>query len=125
MRIFLDTSVLSDSKLSSLIEEIIEHFVKGDQFYVSSITHFQILWGYSIANKSSEGYEEFLRSARIEIAPLTKVDAERAAKMKPVAAHILDALIASTVKKYDGIVWTRDKDFLRFLPKSDVRIFRS
>jgi len=125
LKIFLDTSVLSDDRLSTLTEEIVKHYAKGDQFYVSSITHFQIMWGYSLANRTSEEYEELLRSTRIEIAPVTKIDAENAAKMKPVTAHVLDALIASTVKKYGGIVWTLDKDFLGFLPKSNVRILRS
>ncbi len=69
---------------------------------MSSITHFQILWGYSIANRTSEEYEEFLRSTGIEVAPLTKTDAENAAKMKPVNVHVLDSLIASTVRSMAG-----------------------
>ncbi|MDA4131272.1 MAG: type II toxin-antitoxin system VapC family toxin [Thaumarchaeota archaeon] len=125
MKIFLDTSVLSDDKLSTLTEEIVKHFAKGDQFYVSSITHFQIMWGYSIANRTPEIYEEFLKPTRIEIAPLMKIDAENAAQMKPVSVHALDALIASTVKKYGGTVWTFDKDFLKFLSKSNVRMLRN
>ena len=108
-----------------LVEEIVERYSKGDQFFVSSITHFQIMWGYATAKRSSSEYEEFLRSTRIEIVPLTKTDAEKAADLRPVSAHILDALIASSVKKHDGTIWTLDKDFLKFLPRSSVRILRN
>lgn len=82
------------------------------------------MWGYLTANQSYESYEEFLRSIPVEIAPMTKLNAEEAAKMKPTAVQILDALIASIVKKYDGIIWTFDKDYLRFLHKSSVRILK-
>ncbi len=122
MKIFLDTSVLSDSELASLTDEVVSYHVKGDQFCVSSISHFQIKWGYSIAARTSENYDEFLRSIHVEITPVTKTDAEEAARMKPSPVHILGALIASTVKKYNAKLWTFDRDFLRFLPKLNVRL---
>jgi predicted nucleic acid-binding protein len=125
LKIFLDTSLLSDTNLSTITEQIVEHVAKGDQFYVSIISHFQILWGYHLVGKSAEKYEEFLKSASIEIPSMTKTDVEEAAGMKPSKSDLLDALIASNAKKYDGIVWSLDKDFLKFLPKSKVRLFRS
>jgi predicted nucleic acid-binding protein len=125
MRIFLDTSLLSDAKLSRVVELVLDRYIKGDKFFVSSITHFQLEWGYSIANKSSEKYRKFLRDFRVEVVPFTKSDAEEAAKTKPVESDILDSLIAATVRKLDGVLWSADRDFFRFLPKSKVQIFGS
>lgn len=122
MKIFLDTSVLSDEKLSALTEDVVSHRSKGDQFFVSSITHFEILWGYLTAHQSPQNYEEFLRAIPVEVVPLTRHGAEHAAELKPAVVQVLDALIASTVRKYDGKIWTFDSDFLKFLPKTSVRI---
>lgn len=94
----------------------------GQQLYVSAISHFQILWGYLAAKMSSANYDRFLDIAGVEVAPLIKADAEEAAKMKPTRADLLDALIASSAKRYGATVWTGDKDFLKFLPKSRVRV---
>jgi len=94
----------------------------GLSLYVSAISHFQILWGYIIAKMSPSNYHEFLEIAGVEIAPLIKADAEEAAKMKPNRADLLDALIASSAKRYGAVVWTGDRDFLKFLPKSKVRV---
>ncbi len=122
MRIFLDTSLLNDARLSRIAKEIAEQNLLGDEFYLSAITHFQLMWSYSIARKSSEKYGAFLRSVRVEIAPLTKVDAEVAAQMKPSKTDLLDSLIAACVKRYDATVWTADRDFLKFLSKDKVRL---
>ncbi len=123
MRIFLDTSVLSEGNLQRLSELVLQRYVKGDQFFICSVSHFQIEWGYSMIDVSSHKYREFLRGFRIEVTPLTKSDAEQAANMKPSEPDILDALIASSVKRYDASLWTADMDFLKFLPKSKVQIF--
>jgi predicted nucleic acid-binding protein len=124
LRIFLDTSLLSEAGILSgpIKDQIVQGFVKGDQFYLSVITHFQVMWGYSMAGRTPEKYEEFLKTLRIEVLPLTKLDAEEAAAKKPSKKDILDALIASSVKKYDAAIWTLDRDFLKFLHKSRVRI---
>lgn len=122
MRIFLDTSLLSDARLSGVAKKIAEQNLLGDEFYLSVITHFQLMWGYSIARRSPEKYGAFLRRARVEIAPLTKADAEEAAQMKPSKADLLDALIAACVKRYDAAVWTADRDFIKFLSKEKVRL---
>ena len=122
MRIFLDTSVLSETNLSRLADSVLDRYVRGDQFFINSVVHFQIEWGYHSAGKSPQKYKDFLNGFRVEVLPVTKMDAEEAAKMKPGHSSLLDALIASSVKRYDGILWTADKDFLRFLPKSHVRI---
>ncbi|MFI5420512.1 MAG: type II toxin-antitoxin system VapC family toxin, partial [Nitrososphaerales archaeon] len=98
-------------------------YVKGDQFFISSISHFQIVWGYSAADESASRYREFLKGFRIEVTPMTKSDAEVAAEMKPSESDILDALIASCVRRYDASLWTGDRDFFKFLPKSKVQIF--
>jgi len=125
LKIFLDASVLSDNALTSLTEEVVKYFLKGDQFFVSSITHFEILWGYSIANQGPENYLSFLSEIPVEIAPMTKKDAEQAALMKPSNKQVLDALIGATVMKYRGTIWTLDKDFLQLLPKAKVRVIQS
>ena len=125
MRIFLDTSLLSDAELSRVSELVLDRYIKGDQFFLSSISHFQIEWGYSSANRSPKKYREFLRGFNVQVLPLTKLDAEEAAGMQPDDNDILDALIASTVRRHDCILWAEDKDFLKFLPRSKVRIFRS
>ena len=59
----------------------------------------------------------------MEVLPITKLDAEEAGRMKPEKAHLFDAMIAANVKRHDGIIWTRNRDFLNFLPKTKVRIF--
>lgn len=123
MKIFLDTSLLSDAKLSSVSELVLDRYIKGDQFFISSISHFQIEWGYSTANRLSEKYRKFLRDFGVEVIPFTKSDAEEAAKMKPSEKDVLDALIAVAVRKLDGVLWSADKDFVKFLPKSKVQIF--
>ncbi|MBI2184958.1 MAG: PIN domain-containing protein [Thaumarchaeota archaeon] len=124
MRIFLDTSLLSDIGLLRLSDDIISHLAEGDSFYESVITHFQILWGYSAAGRSTARYETFLQKTWIEVVPLTKSDAEEAASHKPNRSDILDALIGATVKRYDATIWTKDRDFLRFLPRDKARIIR-
>ena len=122
MRIFLDTSLLSDASLLRLSNEIVRHLLQNDTFYESVISHFQIVWGYSIAGRSPIRYETFIRRTGIEIVPLTKSDAEAAARSKPAKADLLDALIAASVGRYDAVIWTADRDFLRFLPKDKVRL---
>ena len=44
--------------------------------------------------------------------------------MKPRREDIPDALIAATAKRYEANVWTFDRDFLRLLPKAQVRLLR-
>ncbi len=121
MRIFLDTSLLSDIVLAELSEEMVRRRLLGDEFYISAITHFQVEWGYAVAGKSSERCEAFLRRLNIEVAPLTRLDAERAADQKPSRRNLLDALIAATVMRYEATIWTRDTDFLSLLPKDRTR----
>ena len=122
MKVFLDTSILSDEKRDSTRGEMLRASATGLQLYLSAISHFQILWGYTTAKMSSTNYDRFLEVAGVEIAPLIKADAEDAAKMRPSKADLLDALIASSAKRYGATVWTGDKDFLKFLKKSKVRV---
>ncbi|MDA4123146.1 MAG: PIN domain-containing protein [Thaumarchaeota archaeon] len=124
MKVFLDTSLLSDAGLAGFAKEIAEGVETGSTFYLSAITHFQLQWGYSMAGMSKAKYETFLSATKVEVAPLTKTDSEQAASMKPVEADIPDALIAATAKRYDATIWTYDKDFLKFLPKARVRLLR-
>ena len=123
MRIFLDTSVLSDLDLSKVSELVLQRYVKGDQFIICSVSHFQIEWGYSLSGISPKKYKDFLNGFRIDVAPLTKLDAEEAARMNPADSDLLDALIAACVKRHDGVLWTADRDFRKFLPKSKVQFF--
>jgi predicted nucleic acid-binding protein len=122
MRVFLDTSVLSDLKLSDVGAEIVKRRLAGDEFYLSVITHFQVMWGYRSAGLSSEKYERLLEVGEIEISALTKTDVEAAAEMKPKKSDLLDALIAASVQRYDASIWTGDRDFLSLLPKNRVRL---
>jgi predicted nucleic acid-binding protein len=122
MRVFLDTSVLSDLKLSDVGSEIVKRRLAGDEFYLSVITHFQVMWGYRSAGLSSEKYERLLEVGEIEISALTRNDVEAAAEMKPKKSDLLDALIAASVQRYDASIWTGDRDFLSLLPKNRVRL---
>jgi predicted nucleic acid-binding protein len=122
LRVFLDTSVLSDESRGGTRAALLTASETGLELYVSSISHFQILWGYAIAKMSAANYHKFLEIARVGIAPIIKADAEEAARMKSSKADLLDALIASSAKRYGAVVWTADKDFLKFLPKSKVRM---
>ncbi len=124
MKIFLETSLLSDTKLGKLSEEIIKRRSSFDEFCVSVLTHFQILWGYALASRNIEKYQHFIKIIGIDIVPLTKLDSEAAAGMKPSKKDLLDALIAATAKRYEAMVWTMDSDFLKFLPKDKVRLVK-
>jgi predicted nucleic acid-binding protein len=124
MRIFLDTSILSDTDLYGLTSKVLERFVKGDQFCISSISHFEIERGYTLAHRAPDKYHDFLNGFHIEVAPLTKSDAEEAAKTRSADSQILDALIAACVKRYAATLWTADKDYSKFLTKSNLRLFR-
>jgi predicted nucleic acid-binding protein len=124
LRIFLDTSLLSDISLLHISDEIIRRISEGDTFHESVISHFQILWGYSIAGRPTARYVTFLQKTGIEVVPLTKSDAEEAASHKPDRSDILDALIAAAIRRFDATVWTKDRDFHKFLPKDKVRIIK-
>ena len=123
MKVFLETSLLSDVKLRELSEEIVRGR-SSFEFCMSVLTHFQILWGYALANKSSEKYDEFIKMIGVDVVPLTKLDSEEASRMKPSKKDIVDALIAAIVKRYEAILWTKDSDFLKFLPKDNVRLVK-
>jgi len=115
--------MLSDIGLKELGKEIVERRTL-DQFCISVLTHFQILWGYVLANRSSEKYDAFIKKIRLDIIPLTKLDSEKAARMKPSKKDLTDALIAAMVNRNEAYIWTKDSDFLKFLPKDNVRLFR-
>lgn len=89
---------------------------------MSVLTHFQILWGYRTAGLVAARYEAFLNKFGIGVAPLVGEDARLAAQKKPSRKNLIDALISATVIRYGAVVWTRDTDFLRFLPKESVRV---
>ena len=125
MKIFLDTSLLSDAGLAEFGEQIALQVEEGSNFFVSSVTHFQLLWGYALAGMTPTGYEGFLEQTGTEVVPLTKLDAKEAAGLKPGASELLDALIAASVNRHDAELWTLDRDFLKLLPKARVHIFRS
>jgi predicted nucleic acid-binding protein len=122
MRVFLDTSVLSHKSLNDLAVKVAERVSEGDEFLVSVLTHFELLWGYRIANLSSQRYEELIKTLGIEIVPLLEEDAMFAAEKKPGKTKLLDALVASTVARYEAVLWTRDQDFDQFLPEEKIMI---
>ena len=94
----------------------------GDEFLLSVLTHFEILWGYKKAGLSTARYESFLSRVDIDVAALLQEDAVIAANKNPGRENLVDALIAATVSRYDASIWTKDADFLRFLPKEKVVI---
>jgi predicted nucleic acid-binding protein len=102
----------------------VDRVVSGDEFLVSALTHFEILWGYRKAGLATERYEAFLSKLDIGVAPLLEEDAVFAANKKPGREKLVDALIAATVSRYDSLIWTRDTDYLRFLPKEKVVIIQ-
>ncbi len=65
-------------------------------------------------------YEVFHSSLDIQVTSLVQEDAVVAANKKPNREKLVDAVIAATVSRYDGSIWTRDSDFLHFLPKEKV-----
>ena len=101
-----------------------DRVVCGDEFLVSALTHFEILWGYRKAGLATERYDAFLSKLEINVAPLLEEDAVFAANKKPGREKLVDALIAATVSRYDSLIWTRDTDYLRFLPKEKVVIIQ-
>lgn len=121
-RIFLDTSVLSHKSLSELAKKLAEQASEGDEFLISVLTHFEILWGYRTANLASSHYEEFLGRLGVDVVPLLEEDAAFAAGKKPGKGKLVDALIAATVTRYDALLWTKDHDFEQFLPEERVTI---
>jgi predicted nucleic acid-binding protein len=122
MRIFLDTSVLSHKSLGELADKLAEQATQGDEFMISVLTHFELLWGYRKANLASSHYENFLEKLGVDVVPLLEEDVMFAADRKPRKEKLVDALIAATVSRYDAIVWTRDRDFHHFLPQEKVTI---
>ena len=119
-RVFLDTSVLSQKSLNELAKKLSECVSSGDQFLISVLTHFEVLWGYRTANLGSSHYEEFLDKLHVEVASLLHEDAMLAASKKPTKGKLVDALIAATVARYNANVWTRDRDFAQFLPEEKI-----
>lgn len=122
MRIFLDTSVLSHKSLGELAVTIAERVSGGDEFLVSVLTHFELLWGYRKANLSSRRYDEFLKTLGIGIVPLLEEDALFASDKKPGRTKLLNALVAATVARYEAVLWTRDHDFAQFLPEENITL---
>lgn len=122
MRIFLDTSVLSQKSLSELAENLAERVVQGDRFLISVLTHFEVLWGYRKANLASSHYDDFLMKLDVDVVPLLEEDALLAADKKPGKNKLVNALVAATVTRYDAFVWTRDHDLSQFLPEEKITI---
>ena len=122
IRIFLDTSVLSQKSLSQLAEKLAQRVAEGDRFLISVLTHFEVLWGYRKANLACSHYENFLMKLGVDVAPLLEEDAILAADKKPGKEKLVDALIAATVARYDAFLWTKDQDFDQFLPQEKIII---
>lgn len=91
--------------------------------YISALAHFQIMWGYAAAGKDPGRCITFLVKTNVEVEPLTKLDAENAAKMGPSEGDLLDCLIASIARRYGAEICTANKGFLEFLPKDRIRLF--
>lgn len=122
MRVFLDASVLSEKALP--VGELIELSRTGQQLSISVISHFEVLWGYALAGMDHRNYGNFLAEFKVEVIPLVKTDAESAARASPSKRLVMDALVASSVSRLDGMILTRDEDFLKFVPKDRVRLIR-
>lgn len=103
-------------------ERLANRVTLGDEFLISVLTHFEILWGYKKAALSTSKYESFLSRLDIAIAELQHEDAVMAAEWSPSRENVVDALIAGTVTRYNASIWTKDTGFLQFLPKEKVVI---
>ena len=101
---------------------LVDQVLSGDNFLVSVLSHFEILWGYRKAGLPATRYEAFLTKLGIEVTPLSQEDAVLAANWKPSREKLVDVLIAATASRYEATVWTKDSDFLQFLPKERVTI---
>ncbi len=75
-----------------------------------------------MAKLSSARYQAFLEKFGVEVAPFVEEDAILAARKRPHRSSIIDALIAATVSRYEAIIWTKDSDFLHYLPRNLVKI---
>lgn len=123
MKVLLDTSVLSDKLLPTISDYLADRIIEGDTFYISVITHFEILWGYSLAKLPSKNYEGFLNDLNIEVVPLLKSDVETAASLKPPKKDILDALIASCALRLDAkLITFNEDDFKKFLESGQILV---
>ena len=89
---------------------------------MSVLTHFQILWGYGRAGLAATRYKDFLAKLSINVAPLVEEDAALAAQRKPSRENVVDALISANVSRYGATIWTKDKDFLRYLSREKVKV---
>jgi predicted nucleic acid-binding protein len=89
---------------------------------VSVLTHFQVLWGYGKAGLAATRYRDFLAKLSVNVAPLVEEDAAVGAQRKPTRENVVDALISATVSRYGATIWTKDKDFLRYMPKEKVKV---
>ena len=108
--------------LNESAKKLSESVMSGDQFLISVLTHFEVLWGYRTANLGSSHYEEFLDRLHVEVAPLLDEDAMLAASKRPAKGKLVDALIAATVARYDANIWTKDRDFTQFLSEEKMTI---
>ncbi len=73
---------------------------------------------YGLASRSCE---RLLEVTEMGMSPITRLDAEEATRMKPGRGDLLEALIAAAVKRHDAIIWTGDRDFLKFRPKARMK----
>lgn len=121
-RIFLDTSVLSHESLNELADKLPEKASEGEELLVSVLTHFEVLWGYRTSKLDTSSYTDFLEKLHINVAPLLEEDASWAAAKKPGKGKLVDALIAATVSRYEAVIWSKDPDFVQFLPQPKVTI---
>lgn len=121
MKIFLDTSILSDADLLTLKTELVH---MSDEFCVSALTHFEILLGYATVGKDSANYRNLLEGLKIDVVSLTREDSEKASRMGPSKKDFVDSLVAASAKRYGAAVWTKDSDFLKFLPRDSVRLLK-
>lgn len=121
MKIFLDTSILSDADLLTLKAELVH---MSDEFCMSALTHFEILLGYSTVGKDSANYRNLLEGLKIDVVPVTREDSEKASRMNPSKKDFVDSLVAASAKRYGAVMWIKDSDFLKFLPEDSVRLIR-
>lgn len=123
MKVLLDTSVQSDKLLPKISDYLADRVIEGDVFYISVVTHFEILWGYHLARLPPKNYEGFLNDLNIQVVPLLKSDVEAAASLKPSKKDILDALIASCVLRLDAkLITFNEDDFKKFLKPRQILV---
>ncbi len=120
--VFVDTNVLirvlnKEENYRDTIKSLAAIKVNGSNFKMSCITHFEILWGFSLYGGDVKKYENIIKKFEFEIVPLTKGDVELASKYCRSRNRVRDYFIGATVKNRGGILLTYNVSDFKWVDK--------